>query len=563
MTKRDFIKTEPILKGWSDDKKYCVTAEDGMTYLLRVSPMEQYDAKKSEFEMMRRVAALGVPMCQPTQFGTCDEGVYSLQSWIDGKDAENVIPFLSDTEQYVYGLEAGRILKKIHSLPAPETQEDWESRFNRKIDRKIKGYTDCPIRFEGSDRMIDYINANRPLLKNRPQCYQHGDYHIGNMMIDHSGKLTIIDFNRSDFGDPWEEFNRIVWCAQKAPLFASGIVNGYFDGDVPMEFWRLLALYIASNTLSSVYWAIPFGQAEIDTMLNQAKEVLEWYDNMQNPIPTWYCKGYYLQYADGLPYKLKAPFDFGFLSRYGTVFKIFDDQDSGNICFGTEKDGKRYFIKFAGAPTEQYDGKTENAVARLKATLPVYQALRHPNLIEFVKAEEIGGGFAMVFGWADGECMGRMYPASRRKFMQMDDQTKRNVFQDILSFFAYTASQRYVAIDFYDGSILYDFERQKTTICDIDFFRKMPCTNDMGRLWGSSRFQSPEEYRLGAVIDEVTNVYTVGATAFALFSDYDRSREAWPLGDHSFNVVSRAVSDDRLNRQQSIKQFIKEWENNK
>lgn len=28
--------------------------------------------------------------------------------------------------------------------------------------------------------------------------------------------------------------------------------------------------------------------------------------------------------------------------------KVFDDQDSGNICFGTEKDGQRYFIKFAG-----------------------------------------------------------------------------------------------------------------------------------------------------------------------------------------------------------------------
>lgn len=47
----------------------------------------------------------------------------------------------------------------------------------------------------------------------------------------------------------------------------------------------------------------------------------------------------------------------------------------------------------------------------------------------------------------------------------------------------------------------------------IDFFRKQPCINDMGRMWGSSRFQAPEEFRFGAVIDEVTNVYTVGATA--------------------------------------------------
>jgi aminoglycoside phosphotransferase (APT) family kinase protein len=108
------------------------------------------------------------------------------------------------------------------------------------------------------------------------------------MMIDNDGKLKIIDFDRYDYGDPWEEFNRIVWSVQKAPLFASGMVNGYFDNNVPFSFWQILALYISSNTLSSIPWAIPFGQIEIDTMINLAIEVLNWYDNMKNPVPTWY-----------------------------------------------------------------------------------------------------------------------------------------------------------------------------------------------------------------------------------------------------------------------------------
>ena len=246
----NFVTKEPINKGWSSDKKYCVTDENGTRYLLRVSDIAQHDTKQSEFNMMKQVASFGVPMCQPIEFGTCDEGVYSIQSWIDGDDAEEIMSAQSDTEQYVYGLEAGRILRKIHSIPAPDTQEDWEIRFNRKMDYKIKKYGECPIKYENGQAFIDYINENRHLLKDRPQVYQHGDYHIGNMMIDRNGKLHIIDFNRNDYGDPWEEFNRIVWCAQKAPLFASGMVNGYFDGDVPLEFWKLLALYISSNTLS-------------------------------------------------------------------------------------------------------------------------------------------------------------------------------------------------------------------------------------------------------------------------------------------------------------------------
>ena len=109
--------------------------------------------------------------------------------------------------------------------------------------------------------------------------------------------------------------------------------------------------------------------------------------------------------------------------------------------------------------------------------------------------------------------------------MRLPINDRLAVFSDIMSFFECVASRNYAAIDFYDGSVMYDFVNEKTTICDIDLFRKQPFINDMGRMWGSSRFQSPEEYQLGADIDEITNVYTLGATAFALFGEYNRTRE--------------------------------------
>ena len=290
MTKIQIVTKKPINKGWSEDKKYCMTDEKGDRYFLRVSDIAEYDAKKSEFNMMKQVADLGVPMCKPVAFGICEDGVYSVHSWIDGEDAEEAIRMHSQAEQYVYGLEAGRVLRKIHSISAPSSLEDWENRFDRKMDQKIRKYIACPLKYENGQAFIEYIEANRHLLHGRPQTYQHGDYHIGNMMIDREGKLQIIDFNRNDYGDPWEEFNRIVWCAQKSPLFASGMVNGYFENGVPSEFWKLLALYIASNTLSSLYWAISFGEDEITTMRSQAADVLEWYDGMKNAVPTWYIK---------------------------------------------------------------------------------------------------------------------------------------------------------------------------------------------------------------------------------------------------------------------------------
>ena len=277
----------PIEKGWSGDKKYLITTSNGNKYLLRITDDAKNEKCRKMFDMQKRLATLGIRMCEAIEIGRCSEGVYTIQTWIDGDDAEKVIPDLNEKEQYRLGLDAGRMLKRIHTVPAPEDQPLWEPRFNAKINRKLKAYSDCPVKFDGDVAIMRYIEENRHLLANRPQCYQHGDYHIGNMMVS-CGELYIIDFDRYDFGDPWEEFNRIVWCAQSAPIFASGMVNGYFDGAPPIEFWRLLALYICSNTLSSIPWAIPFGEGEISTMVNQAKEVLSWYNMMQTQVPSWY-----------------------------------------------------------------------------------------------------------------------------------------------------------------------------------------------------------------------------------------------------------------------------------
>lgn len=262
---------------------------------------------------------------------------------------------------------------------------------------------------------------------------------------------------------------------------------------------------------------------------------------------------------DGISFRLKDSFDLAFLKKYGRVFKAFHDQDSGNLCFGVEGDDGRLFIKLAGAPTVRGCIPPETAIENLRATVPVYRDLAHPSLIELLETKELPGVFAMIFRWTDATCMGRQYPAAHEQFMRLPVGDKLRAFADVCEFLAHTAERGYVAIDFYDGSILYDPSAQQTLICDIDFFRRKPCVNDMGRMWGSSRFMSPEEYELGASLDEITNVYTLGATAFSLFADSDQNREAWPLDNRRYAVAQRAISRERGSRHQSIREFIKDW----
>ncbi len=269
------------------------------------------------------------------------------------------------------------------------------------------------------------------------------------------------------------------------------------------------------------------------------------------------------QQINGARFCLKEAFDFSFLGRYGEVFSIFDRQDSGCICFGVQKDGERRFVKFAGAPTVNYRGKREDAVRALKKAAQVYEDLRHETLVQFLFGEEIGGGFAAVFEWTDAECMGKQY-SSRYKFFQMPAEEKMQIFRDIVLFHKFAAEQGYVAVDFYDGSILYDFSRKKTVLCDVDAYSKGPFVNTMGRMWGSSRFMAPEEFTLGAPIDEVTNVYLMGATAFALFGGEASSRNPadWEAAKPLYETAQKAVSERREERYPSIGEFWAVWERN-
>ena len=289
MLYNSIVHRQPIDKGWSGDKKYCVTTTDGTKYLLRITSPEHAHRFHLGYLRMQEAAALDVSMCLPVEFGQCPEGTYAIHSWVEGVDAEEYIPTLPVEKQYAYGLDAGRILRKLHTLPAPTDATPWSERFNAKIDRKIRMYEEFPLKYKNGHLFLSFLADNRHLLSDRPQTYQHGDYHIGNMMINEDGVLTIIDFDRDDSGDPWYEFNRLIWDGRAAPEYARGMVDGYFDGEqIPDLFWRLMRLYLSQNMISSVVWARDLGETDLQIAIENAQLVLDWYDDLKEVVPNWY-----------------------------------------------------------------------------------------------------------------------------------------------------------------------------------------------------------------------------------------------------------------------------------
>lgn len=280
----------PVSAGWSGDEKFHVTDENGRALLVRISSSDKFDRRKREYETLKNLNDhTDANISRALDFGACKDGVYTLLTWVEGKPAEDVLPALPREQQAALGRQAGDLAKKLHSFPAPEGTEDWAARFTRKMLWKVEQYRSCPIQIPACGDFAAYVQANGHLLNGRQSCFQHGDLHVGNMVISDGRILGLVDFDRMDWGDPWEEFNRITWSAQCSPVFASAMLRGYFDGEVPEVFWRLLALYMASNQLSCIPWAIPFGEEQIEIMKNQCRDVRSWYDGAYGAgAPNWF-----------------------------------------------------------------------------------------------------------------------------------------------------------------------------------------------------------------------------------------------------------------------------------
>jgi len=58
--------------------------------------------------------------------------------------------------------------------------------------------------------------------------------------------------------------------------------------------------------------------------------------------------------VNGVGFRLKEYQNFEWLQALGKVFCVFDEQDSGNLSFGTQEGRSRLFVKYAGAKTINY-----------------------------------------------------------------------------------------------------------------------------------------------------------------------------------------------------------------
>jgi len=276
--------------GWSQTHKFRFVY-NGQSLIARVSDIAHYEKKKTEYDNILRLSKININSPKPVEFGICNGGnsVYMLLTWIDGVAVEDVISTLDIGRQYKLGIKAGKLLKTIHDNSAIETDTDWGYVYGKNIDETINAYRKTDVRINYESAILNYIAQNRHLLSTRPQVIRHGDFHVGNLIITPDNDIAVIDFDKCSPGDPWEEFGGVVWAVRLSKEFAKGQVNGYFNGQTPGEFFKLLALYIGGYALGHVVHALSHRADERrDSIIANTDFMCAMFDGFTTHIPSWY-----------------------------------------------------------------------------------------------------------------------------------------------------------------------------------------------------------------------------------------------------------------------------------
>jgi serine/threonine-protein kinase len=229
---------------------------------------------------------------------------------------------------------------------------------------------------------------------------------------------------------------------------------------------------------------------------------------------------------------------------------VFDQQDSGCVSYGVHAAGRRWFVKVA---------RGVEGEASLANALRLHEVVRHPAIVRPLRALR-AGGLALVYPWVEGRVLNHATSAGSDRraleaFRRLPTAARLAAIGAVLDAQVSVAAQGFVAVDFYDGCLLYDFRHDSMHLIDLDEYRQDPFTLAAERLPGSLRYMAPEEFRRGATIDQRTNVFSLGRMIHQLLD----SADGWSGTAAQAEVVRTATEVRPEHRFASVSDLLAAW----
>lgn len=277
------------LKRWGSKSKFVVEI-DGKKEIVEFGEEDWFNRKIEEAKILNKVSKVGVPTICPIELGELETGIYYYRtSFMEGTNAKSAKTTLTKKELYQAGIEAGKVLKKIHTLSAPHAIGTWCERAVQKHNRYLKAYHELEQKIDGACKAETFIENHKELLNNRPSTLQHDDFHLENIIINNKQFAGVIDFGNFDYGDPYFDFVKLAIFQRKESVdFAIGQLYGYFDNQVPEEFWTYYSIYCAMNLFSSIVWSVKFAPEQLEEMIERLELNIADHEYFEKMCPDWF-----------------------------------------------------------------------------------------------------------------------------------------------------------------------------------------------------------------------------------------------------------------------------------
>ncbi len=249
---------------------------------------------------------------------------------------------------------------------------------------------------------------------------------------------------------------------------------------------------------------------------------------------------------------------------YSIIRSFGERRDSRSVVLGVESaTGDRYVVKHA---------QDDEAIRWLESARRFHADVKHAAIPTVVQSTRTATGMCLVEEWGPGEILRDGYDdavlppdhpkSASRRFLSLDVNEIVDAVGQIIDAHVAVASAGYVAVDLYDGCVLYDFSTRTVRLVDLDHYRPGPYVLDTDRQLGSSSYMAPEEFWRGATIDERTMVYTLGRVALVYLGcarESEASREQFRGTDEQFKAASKASAAEPNDRVRSVSELQSSW----
>lgn len=277
------IDVKPILD-YNVEPKFKVDCIGG-TYFAKYS---SYNRFSKEFFEMKGLECLNESICLLPFVSKNLPDInkqLNLYVWLDGENLRSFLHNKTEISCYEYGIKSSKLLNKLHEVNVSNVV----ARFN--VDNYITDIlailrsNECILKHKNI--WLDLVVENADILKiKKKDSIIHFDFKPKNIMVSND-KLLLIDFDSFSIGNPWFDFyDKGLAIYKERQAFNKGVIDGYFNNNIPNNFWMFLKIISICTMIQMSAWSI--NKMKQDYIFSIEKHLLRSYSDDSNNIPKWY-----------------------------------------------------------------------------------------------------------------------------------------------------------------------------------------------------------------------------------------------------------------------------------